>query len=55
MLEVNEACIWGKLKVYKRYLTTQQYKTIKGQMMAGDFTGANKGLDKLLKRRGVIE
>lgn len=39
------------LKANRCRLTPQQYKTIKGQVLAGDITGAEKGLQKLLKRR----
>lgn len=36
------------LKSRRSKLTTQQYKTLKGQAIAGDISGANKGLIKLL-------
>lgn len=36
------------LKSRRSKLTTQQYKTLKGQAVAGDIAGANKGLIKLL-------
>lgn len=32
-------------------LTPQQYRTLKGQILAGDVEGAEKGLAKLLRRR----
>ena len=38
------------LKMQRERLTTQQYKTIRGQAIAGDIVGANKGLIKLLSR-----
>lgn len=38
------------LKKYKEYLTRQQYRTLKGQIIAGDKEAAMKGLKKLLKR-----
>lgn len=34
-------------------LTTQQYKVLKGQVLAGDLSGAVKGLQKIL-RQGAI-
>lgn len=37
------------LKKAKPYLTKQQYRTIKGQINAGDVEGAKKGLNKLLR------
>lgn len=38
------------LKKYKECLTRQQYRTLKGQIIAGDKEAAMKGLKKLLKR-----
>lgn len=40
-----------KLNRYKRLLTKQQYKTIKGQIIAGDVIGAEKGLKKLINKK----
>jgi hypothetical protein len=34
----------------KHRLTTQQYKTLKGQVMAGNPAAAMKGIDKLLRK-----
>lgn len=45
--------IWRKLKEAKKQLTDQQYRTIKGQLIAGDVTGAVKGLNRLLKGKGA--
>lgn len=39
-----------QLKEQKKQLTKQQYKTLKGQAIAGDVIGANKGLIKLIGR-----
>lgn len=39
------------LKWNKHRLTRQQYRTIKGQILAGDAEGAMKGLKKLLEAR----
>ena len=36
------------LKACRDRLTKQQYKTLKGQILAGDSDGAMKGLRKLL-------
>ena len=36
-----------KLHQYKKQLTRQQLKTLRGQILAGDLTGAEKGLKKL--------
>lgn len=38
------------LKACRERLTKQQYKTLKGQILAGDGDGAMKGLRKLLKQ-----
>lgn len=42
--------MYKMLKKYKPYLTKQQYKTIKGQIITGDYVGAEKGLKKLATR-----
>ena len=39
-----------KLKDSKSKITMQQYRTIKGQALAGNVDAANKGLENLLKR-----
>lgn len=39
------------LKTNRHRLTFQQYRTIRGQALAGDLEGARKGLYKLLQRR----
>ena len=39
------------LNRYKKQLTKQQYKTFKGQILAGDTEGFVKGLQKVLYRR----
>ena len=38
----------GRLLSYKPQLTRQQYKTLKGQILAGDAEGAMRGLKKIL-------
>ncbi len=43
--------IFKVLKEHKNILTRQQYKTLKGQAIAGDITGAYKGLQKIKERR----
>lgn len=35
----------------KYNLTTQQKKTLKGQAIAGDLEGAQKGLNRILKKK----
>lgn len=35
------------LKRYKQILSKQQYKTFKGQILAGDYEGFKKGLYKI--------
>ena len=39
-----------QLKGKRHQLTPQQFRTIKGQALAGDLEGAQKGLNKLLQR-----
>lgn len=34
----------------KRELTVQQYRTIKGQILAGDEAGAIRGIDRVIQR-----
>lgn len=38
------------LKEYQHRLTKPQLKTLRGQALSGDLTGAQKGLDRLLKK-----
>ena len=42
--------MWKFFKQNKKYLTSQQASTIKGQLIAGDVEGANKGLKRLLRK-----
>jgi hypothetical protein len=37
-----------RLKAYRDRLTPQQYRTLKGQVLAGDADGALRGLQKIL-------
>ena len=39
------------LKRYEKCLDRQQFKTLRGQALAGDVDGAEKGLARLLNRR----
>lgn len=39
-----------RLKVCRHRLTRQQYKTLRGQILAGEAEGAMKGLRKILTR-----
>nr|DAK80633.1 MAG TPA: hypothetical protein [Caudoviricetes sp.] len=41
------------LKQHRKYLTFQQFRTLKGQARAGDVDAAFKGLQKLLQRRSA--
>ena len=40
------------LKKKKCWLTVQQYRTIKGQILAGDEVGAIRGIDRVIERNG---
>ena len=42
---------YKELEAHKRELTRQQYKTLKGQIRAGDEVGAMKGLAALIRRK----
>lgn len=42
-----------RLKMVRGILTFQQYRTIRGQAIAGDLEGARAGLNKILERRGA--
>jgi hypothetical protein len=39
------------LMAYRLQLTSHQYKTLRGQVLAGDAVGAMKGLKKILERQ----
>lgn len=41
----------GRLLAAKRMLTRQQYKTLKGQILAGDAEGAMRGLAKITTQK----
>lgn len=43
-----------RLRIFKKVLTVQERKTLKGQALSGDLDGAKKGLDKLLKGKRVM-
>lgn len=38
------------IRKYREQLTTQQIRTLKGQVLSGDTEGAMRGLNKLVKR-----
>lgn len=42
------------LNRYKNRLTKQQYRTIKGQIKAGECEGAMKGLKRLVKVNELV-
>lgn len=39
-----------EIRKNKQLLTTQQMRTLKGQVLSGDVDGAMKGMNKLLRR-----
>lgn len=39
-----------ELRRERSNLTAQQFRTLKGQILAGDVEGAEKGLQRLLRR-----
>lgn len=40
----------NEIRKYRKLLTVQQKRTLKGQVLSGDTEGAMRGLDKLIKR-----
>lgn len=42
------------LKAYRLQLSTQQYKTLRGQVLAGDSVGAMKGLKRILEQKSKL-
>ena len=56
MLEVKTkpAYAIAMLDSYRRYLSMQEYKTMRGQIESGAPEAALKGLKRLLRKRGVI-
>lgn len=49
MREINPRALIN-LKAYRHQLSPQEYKTLRGQILAGDPQGAEKGLKRLLRR-----
>ena len=43
------------LKAHSEHLTKQQYKTLRGQVLAGDRDAAMRGLQTILGRGGCCE
>lgn len=55
MKDFNTTVFLKRLKIFKKVLTRQERKTLKGQALSGDLDGAKKGLDKILKgKRAMI-
>lgn len=54
-LEQNKVLVISLLKSYKRYLSQQEFRTMKGQCEAGSPEAAKKGLIRLLRKRGVLD
>lgn len=40
-----------RLSRNKRYLTSQQFRTLKGQILNGRYIDAMRGLDRILRKR----
>ena len=51
MREIDTRAL-GNLRSAKNRLTRQQYKTLRGQVLAGDPAGAMKGLRRILLLEG---
>ena len=52
---MTQNAAFAELKAAKWWLTKQQYKTLKGQIIAGDSDGAMRGLQKILGRVTAYE
>ncbi len=46
-----EKYIWQQLKTIRPTISVQLYRTIKGQIKAGDYEGALKGITRIKRRR----
>ena len=53
-MEMIDQKALGKLLSAKKMLTRQQYKTLKGQILAGDAEGAMRGLKRITKQMNQI-
>lgn len=42
-----------EIRKRKHLLSTQEMRTLKGQVLSGDIAGAMRGLDKLMRRLAV--
>ena len=52
MDEVSAAMM--ALKQGRKYMKRQQIRTVKGQILSGNLSGAMRGLDKILARQAVF-
>ena len=50
MVEIDSNALMF-LKAYRFQLSQQQYKTLRGQVLAGDSQGAMKGLKRIMERK----
>lgn len=50
-MAINAKYALGYLLNHKRSLTRQEFKTLRGQILAGDPEGAMKGLQNILEKR----
>lgn len=53
MLDINIKFTKTILEGYQRYLSLDEYKSIRCKLESGDEEGANKDLRELLEKRGV--
>lgn len=51
VVKIDTAAL-GRLRSAKNRLTRQQFKTLRGQILAGDPAGAMKGLERILLLNG---
>lgn len=47
---INANRILRELRLHEREMTPQEYRTLRGQALAGDIDGAEKGLARVMRR-----
>ena len=52
-MDVSITCALKAIKAQRSHLSSQQMKTLKGQVLAGDVSGAMKGLKALTEGRSA--
>ena len=53
VMDMDISAALKEIRKNKHLLTTQQMRTLKGQVISGDIDGAMRGLDKLMNRIAI--